>query len=279
MPVLERYETIKAAVDLRPQIREAEVKTWTKDGIEVKFKVRAEIQIASSDEAKKRSVILEEEGGAANLVYPFDAERVKTVVERTAVRYNAETKELMESTWDSAAMGTITGKIKAHIAGQLIDELLLDDGNSPQILSLKVDGELSNNIRQGLEVAGSQLLSFQVTHFAPVDEEISNELRKYWDAQKEMIKTIRKGESKAESIRAAQSTQTEAYQSFLNTLISNLTEINEGKDDMDAEKFTEASVLLLTQVLEQSLSDPMLGSFVAREGLRTLKMLKDQLNI
>ena len=48
---------------------------------------------------------------------------------------------------------------------------------------------------------------------------------------------------------------------------------------MDADRFTEASILLLTQALEESLSDPMLGSLVASEGLRTLRMLKDQLNI
>ena len=279
MPVLERYETIKAVIDLRPQIREAEVETWTKDGIAVKFKVRAEIQVAASDEAKKHSVVLEEGGGKVNLVYPFDAERVKIVVERTAVRYNAETKDLTESAWDSAAMGTITGKIKAHIAGQSIDELLLDDESSPQILSFFVDDELTDKIRQGLEVAGSQLLSLQVVQFSPVDDEISDELIKYWDAKKEMIKEIRRGESEAESIRADRGAHTEAYQDFLNSLIRNLTEINEGEDDMDADRFTEASILLLTQALEESLSDPMLGSLVASEGLRTLRMLKDQLNI
>ena len=96
-------------------------------------------------------------------------------MERTAVRYNAETKDLTESAWDSAAMGTITGKIKAHIAGQSIDELLLDDESSPQILSFFVDDELTDKIRQGLEVAGSQLLSLQVVQFSPVDDEISDE--------------------------------------------------------------------------------------------------------
>ena len=47
-------------------------------GIEVKFKVRVEIQIASSDEAKKRSVVLEEEGGVSEA-------SVRRVAERTGV--------------------------------------------------------------------------------------------------------------------------------------------------------------------------------------------------
>ncbi len=279
MPVLERYEIIKAIVDLRPQIREATVKTWTKDGIEVEFKVRAEIQIASSDEAKKRSVVLKEEENAMNLVYPFDSDRVKTIVERTAVQYNSETKELSESTWDSAAMGTITGKIKGYISGQAVDELLLEDENSPQFLSFQINDELSNSIKKGLEVAGSQLLDLQIIDLIPVDDEVFTEIINYWNAKKEMIKTIRVGETEAEGIRAKQSAHTKAYQSFLDTLINSLTEINGGEDDMDVDKFTEASVLLLTQVLEQSLSDPILGSLVAREGLRTLTMLKNQLNI
>ena len=279
MPVLERYERVKAIVDLRPQVKETKVTAWTKDGIEVKLKIRAEVQIASSEEARKKSVVLEEGQDAVHLVYPYDACEVKKLVERTAVKQKSDAKSLFEADWESAAIGTITGKIKAYIAGQTIDELALEDNNSPQLLSFHISDELTNSIKGGLEVAGSQLLSLQVTDFAPTDNAIFDKLVEYWNTQIDTLKVIREGESDAEKIRATQSAHTEAYQEFLNILIDILTEINDGESGIDAGRFTETSILLLTQVLEQSLSDPTLGPFVAQEGLRTLDMLKRQLEI
>ena len=279
MPVLERYERIKAVVDLRPQIRDKKITAWTKDGVEVEFNVRAEFQIASSDEAKRQSVKLEKEGGKTHLIYPFDAEQVKIMVERTAVHFNQRTKILSESTWESTAMGSITGSIRQYISSQSTDELLLEEENSPQVSSLVIDEKLRSSIEVGLKKAGTKLISLQITDITPVDEEIFQGLQEYWDAQKEKEKALRKGEAEAESIRAKQSAQTEAYQELLTSITENLASINRGAGGPNTERFTEASILLLTQSLEKNLGDPLLGSFVARHGLRTLEILKKQLNI
>lgn len=280
MPVLERYETIREVVDLRPQVRDTEVVAWTKDGIEVKCEVKAQVQIASSEAARQNSVVIEENQNAINLIYPFDPDAVKTVVERTAVRFNEKTGELSESAWDGAAIGTVTGKIKAYIAAHALDELALESPNSPQLLSFDISTELSENITAGLSAAGAQLLSLQITNFAPLNDDILKKLVDYWNAEKEKIKKIREGENESQSIRAKQSAYTKAYQEFLNTLIDNLQEMNQASNtNLDTASFTETSVLLLTEVLEQSLSDPLLGSFIAKEGLSTLEMLKKQLNI
>ncbi len=279
MPVLERYETIKAVVDLRPQIRDKSVTAWTKDGIEVKLNAKAEFQIASSDEAKRQSVVLEKDGGKTHLIYPYDPDQVKIIVDRTAVHFDQKTKLLSESAWDMTAMGTITATIKSYISSQSVDELLLDEKKSPQYSSLSVDKELKQKIEKNLKKAGAKLISLQITEFSPIDDEIFQGLQEYWDAKKEKEKALRRGEAEAETIRAKQRSQTEAYQELLNTITENLTEINQGTSQPDAERFTEASILVLTQVLEKNLNDPLLGSFVASQGLKTLAMLKKQLKI
>ena len=138
-PILERHETIKAAVDLRPQTVFSEnIKTWTKDGIEVQFDLRAEFQVASSEEARQRSVVLEKGQDATHLRYPFDADSVQRVVESTAVTYNDDTKTLSEVTWEDLANGITTGTLRAYIAGHSIDELLLFNQYSPQLSSFTV---------------------------------------------------------------------------------------------------------------------------------------------
>ena len=62
-------------------------------------------------------------------------------------------------------------------------------------------------------------------------------------------------------------------------LIDSLGEMNENSQGIDPDRFAESSILLLTQALEESMGDPLLGPFVAKEGLNALAMLKEQLNM
>jgi len=280
IPVLERNEIIRLAIDLRPQIvTRKRIKTWTKDGIEVQFNLRAEFQVASSEVARKNSVILKKGKGATNLRFPYDPEAVKRVAESIAVKYNYESKLCSERSWERSALGTTVGKIKAYIAGHTIDELLLLDVNSPQLSSFKVSNELFQSINAGLLYDGSQILSLQIKEFLPVDQEISDKLLNFWEAQREIINMARVGETEAEGIRAKQRARTIAQQDLLNSLIENMDEINKDFVGIDPDRFSEASILLLTQILEKSVSDPIIGTFIAREVLETLEILREQLDI
>lgn len=279
MPVLERYETIKAVIDLRPQVREAALKTWTKDGIEVELALRAEIQIKASDEAKIKSVKLKKGEKSKNLLYPFDPDKVKAAVERTAVRLDAATGRLSESDWAAAALGTITGRIKAYLAGNSIDELFFEDKHSPQFQSFEISEELKQTIKDGLDIAAVQLNELQITTMKPTNPDVLAILKSYWQAHKEKEAIIKEGEHQAETIRAKQEIHIKSYQDFLNTLIDNLIEINQNETGFDPDRFAESSILLLTHVLEKSMRDPVLGPLVAKEGLKALTMLKKQLNI
>ena len=279
MPLLERYETIKAIIDLRPQIKVVEVTTWTKDGIELKINLRAEIQINCSDEAKQQSIKLKEDRSTLHLVYPFDPIAVQTAVERTAVRMNPD-RTLSEATWDGAAMGTVTGKLKAYVAAHTIYELFQESTNSPQFSSFKVSEKLFGNINTGLEIAGSKLLSLQVTDISPIDQEITDDIMEYWEAQKKKRDLILTGEIEAERVRAKQYERMKAQQNMLDTLINSLEKMNrETEGDIDAERFTETSILMLASMLEQNLENPLLASYLAKESLDMLETLREQLDL
>ncbi len=281
LPVLEKHERIKAIVNLRPVVKIDTVKAWTKDGVKVEADVQAEIQILSSDEAKRQSVVLEEGQEATNLIYPFDPENVRMVVERVAVGMNADNpKELSEREWDGAAMGSITGGIKAHISRHSLNELITWDENSPQLLSFQTSNELFDGLEKNLKNNGVQLLDLQIIGFAPVDNEIKEKLEEYWEEKEKKAKIIRKGYADAQNIRIKQNAYTLTYQNFLNERINQLREVSRDNDnvDIDIENSTETAVMLFTQVFARSSSDPLQGALVAREMLRTLDMLRTQLN-
>ena len=279
LPVLEKHERIKAIVDLRPVVKEGVMEAWTKDGVKVKADVQAEVQILSSDEAKLRSVVLEEGQEATNLVYPFDADNVKKIVEKVAVGIDGE--ELQEKVWHDAAMGTITGGVKAHISRYSLNELITRDENSPQLLSFDTSNELAGKIEDGLKKNNIvQLLDLQITGFSPVDDDIKNKLEEYWEEKEKQAETIRKGRAEAQNIRIKQNAYTLAYQNFLNERIDQIRETSQDNDDADKdiESSTEVAVMLLNQVFEKSSKDPMMGTIVAREILKTLDILRKQLN-
>ena len=281
LPKLKRYETIKAIVDLRPQTRTRDnIKTWTKDGVEVMYSVRAEFQIASSEEARKQSVVLPENKGAKNLIYPYDSDAVKLAVERAAVRLDNEKNVLRENNWMDGSMGTITGNLNGHIARNSINELLFQTPNSPQLLSFEISDDLFENINNNLNTGGTRLISLQITNFSPVDEEISNGLFQLWNAERERDNLVRKGEDDARRIRANQRAQTIAQQEILASLAENLSELNAGNPIwVNLEGFSETSILLMTQILDQNISDPILKTYLAREMLETFEVLKEQLGI
>ena len=281
MPDLDRYETIKSVIDLRPQTIEREsIRAWAKDGIQVTYSMRAEIQIASSEEARRRAVVLPCDEEARNLVYPFDADAVQLAVESTTVANNQESESLEERDWILGSTGKIIGSLNSHMSRYSINELLFQDENSPQFFSFTVSEELFQSIDANLNRSGIQLLSLQAKQFSPVDQGISDGLFGFWSAQRERSNAIRRGEDDARRIRANQRAQTITQQELLDSMLENLSEINDGiPPGADLEGFSETAILLMTQTLDRNISDPILKTYLAREMLETFNILREQLGI
>lgn len=276
-PVLENYEHIRAVVDLRPIEKNDSVEAWTKDGIKIKASVKITVQILSSEKAKKQSVVLKEEEGKTNLIYPFDPDNVKKIVEGTAVLLDGETKELNENNWHTAAMGSVTGKIKAYISGQSMSELITWDEKSPQLLSFKISKELFDDLKVNLANSGKDLLDLQITDFKPNKQEISDLLIAYWKTKHERDKILQEAEAEATRILRKQDARTQAYANFFEDILENPESFFPNSSQSSTESFTEASLILLASVFDKD-NDPMMGSFTTREILKTLEQLREQLN-
>lgn len=277
-PVLERHERIKTVIDLRPQDEDGTVEAWTKDGIKVKADVKIKVKILASEKAKKRSVILNEEDGKTNLIYPFDPENIKKIVESTAVPRDTDTHELKENNWQAASIGTVTGGIKAYISGQSMSELITWDEESPQLLSFKVSDELFNDLKGNLAGGGKELLSLQITDFKPTNDEVTDKLIAFWTARKKRDKSIQQAEAEAQRIFQEQDTRTRAYASFFEELLNELESFFPEDNENSTQNFTEASLILLSTVLGKDIKDPLMGPLTAREILRTFEQLREQLN-
>jgi hypothetical protein len=263
MPFLERFETVKAAVDLRPQVRVGETKPWTKDGIQVKLNIRMECQINASEEARKSS---------ADFVNPFDPIAVKQAVEYTTVKLNPETQELFESDWLDGVWGRVTGYLARHVTCYSADELALAEleevgpsaghmysfGNTQkQIKEINADLTQRN--------CGAHLLNLQVSIKFP--DEVENQRIDYWKSKRNKLATIQDSKTEADGIRAREEAHARAERDMLNAITERLQRV-------DRNNLTEPLLLSLTGILDNSLDDPLVRSFIAKQSLDLLERLR-----
>ena len=108
-----------------PMLKVDSFNVWTKDGIRIKLTARVTCRIG--DPAKKDS--------GPDLVYPYDPIAVKKAVERYALRWPNPSEEPSEFTWIDAAWGQVTGIVPGYIGSRMLDDLLMAERQSGQILS------------------------------------------------------------------------------------------------------------------------------------------------
>lgn len=275
MSFLEQHERIKEVVDLRPQTKTVDIQPWTKDGIRIRFTIRAECQIDASPEAVAQS---------SNFRFPFDPLAVKTAVERMTVRANSN-GELYEASWLDGAWGTITGVINAYIAGHTLDELFVasetdksltlapaENGTYVKIekvLSSKINAQLEkarrNLAQNGIKVLSVQIISVEVP---PKVQELRG---KYWESAKERIAALRNSRAEADRIRIREQAHAEAQRTMLNTITQRLEKVDPGN-------LTEPLILSLSGILDQGLDDPIVRPLIAKESFAVLERVRRMLN-
>jgi hypothetical protein len=276
MAFLEQHERIKEIVDLRPQTRTDAVTPWTKDGIRIKFTIRAECQIDAGAEAVAHS--------SQKFRFPFDPLAVKMAVERMTVRADSR-GELYEGSWLDGAWGTITGIINAYIAGHTLDELFLAS-EADKILTLapaasgtfvKIEQVLSYKIKEQLEKAkgnlaqnGVKVLSVQIIS-VEVPAQVQELRGKYWESAKERIAALRNSRAEADRIRIREQAHAEAQRTMLNTITQRLEKV-------DPSNLTEPLILSLSGILDQGLDDPIVRPLIAKESFAVLERVRRMLN-
>jgi regulator of protease activity HflC (stomatin/prohibitin superfamily) len=259
-PFLEMYETIKYAVDLRPKVREDNFDVWTKDGINIKLTVRIECRI----------------GDPANhdpdtgLVYPYDPVAIKKAIERYSLRWPNPLEEPGEATWMDAAWGQVTGIIPGYIGGRMLDDLLIAGQKRGQILAPNALQQLFTDLNKATSGFGVYVTNLQIIKLE-VPDEVQNQQKENWKAERESIATIIDGEAKAYSIRTREKARAEAQRDLILAIADGL-EKNKNKN------YSEPLLLAISGVLDDSLKDPLLRAYLAKETLETLEKLQTMLD-
>lgn len=261
IPFLEWYETVKYVVDLRPKIRDGSIDVWTKDGINVKLKIKIECRIG--DPVKNDP--------SASLVYPYDPVAIRKAIERYAIRWpKRQEGEPEEFTWIDAAWGQVTGIVPGYIGSRMLDDLFIANRDSGQILSHSATKEIFDKLNNATNGFGVYITDFQVLEIKP-PEEVKKHQNGHWKAERQSIATIREGEAKAFNIRSQEKARAEAQRDLIIAIANGLEKNRDGH-------YEEALLLSLSRTLDNKLSDPLLRAYIASETLETLEKIKTMLD-
>jgi regulator of protease activity HflC (stomatin/prohibitin superfamily) len=261
IPFLEWYETIKYVVDLRPKVQEGSFDVWTKDGIKIKLEVAIECRIG--DPSKNDP--------ANGVVYPYDPVAVKKAVERASLRWpKRQEGEPSEFTWIDAAWGQVTGIVPGYIGSRTLDDLLIADRKSGQILSLEALEDVKAKLNKATRGFGVFITDFQILK-VEMPELVYAHQKAQWKTERESIDTIIDGQAKASHIRLQEKARADAQSDLIMT-------ITEGLQKNPSESYADALILSLSNILDNELNDPYVRATIANETLDTLEKIKTMLD-
>jgi hypothetical protein len=258
IPFLDTRETIKAVVDLRPQFREFDVGTWTKDGIRVILGIRIEARIGSG---------YSPDSADPNLLYPFDAISVQNAVEHTAVLEH--NKELSEADWCESSIVNIKNLLAHHISSRRLDELYLTERGDGQILSAEVLNQLTDMANNNMKREGIHISNIQITK-TQIPEDVYGQRLDIWKAGKDSVVTRIQGEAQASAIRIGEEARARAQRDLIVSITSSLA-------GMSPLQFPQSTLLSLSKVLDRGLKDPSVRANMAKETISLLEKLNNLL--
>ena len=276
---LDRYETIREIIDLRPQIKELAIDCWTKDGIKLKVHIHLECQILSAENSTASRVGLTPESDKR--IYPFYEKAVKAAVETAAVRMPEGKPEKYD--WVAGVCGNIEGQIRTHTFSNTINDLLrteaveqtvaeLPSGASngkeatrlfsPELKDL-ILGKVNNEIGR----LGARLINLQIVRVEK-DPLIDEQWRENWSAEWKSLNTVTEGEAKANNIRTKEKAHADAEKDMILAIAESL-------ENLDTQEIREHLILSLSGMLESSLVDPYVRATLPKETIETLEKLQN----
>jgi hypothetical protein len=267
MPFLDRNETVKAIVDLRPQVKNGLMTPWTKDGIQVEMDIRMECQINASEKAIAES---------QNLVYPFDPIAVKEAVEYTSVKRDPKTGLLFESDWLDGIWGQVTGFLARHISCHSLDEIALakikdvNGVSKGNLQTFELAKEHLDRINHDLATrkCGAHVTNIHIMLKFP--KEVEEKRIDYWKSEQNSLIIIRESKAEADGIRIREQTRARCERDVLDAITERLKRV--GPDNL-----TEPLLLSLTSILDYSLEDPLVRPLIANASLDLLEKLREAL--
>ena len=253
------YETIDAIVDCRPRVKIDKVDAWTKDGIKTTTYIRLEGRVGAPPEVQVDE----------SLVYPFDAQAIRKVVEYTVVERERAEGDLVEADWLSLAWQHAQGVLVDYIASHRLDEIFLATGGSGSITSSYLGEQLRKNLNEITSALGIYITSLQITK-VEIPEQVKLQRVRTWEAPRLSLTKIIAAQAQADRIRAIEKARAEAKHDLIVAIAS-------GLERMDADRLPETLLLSLSGFLEKGLGDPFVRIQLTKETVDTLENLQKQL--
>lgn len=232
---LERFENIRAIIQLTPQRSEAQLKASTKDGIPIEMKARMVFQVGLEPLSHAEP---------DNRMYPFDPLAVKLAVEKTTLRWKSD--GYRENHWYDSVWGQVKGPLIKYITSHGLDEFFVIDTDSENTLPELVQKKLFDEVAPKLKSFGVRLLELQITEIKP-PEEIDKQRLQNWEAGRKSVEKIKAGATKAYEIRMTQRARARAQRELFLSLA-------EGLDKLEGEELDEALLEALKTILDQGLN-------------------------
>ena len=276
---LDRFETIREIIDLRPQIKELAIDCWTKDGIQLKVHIHLECQILSAENSRASQVELTLESDKR--IYPFYEKAAKAAVETAAVRLTDGKPEKYD--WVAGVCGNIEGHIRTHTLSNTINDLLRTEATeqtvarqpsgesngktvtrlfSPELKDLILEKGNNDVTRLGARLINLQV--FKVEKNPLIDEQ----WRENWSAEWKSLNTVTEGEAKAYNIRTKEKAHADAQKDMILAIAESL-------ENLDSQEIREHLILSLSGMLESSLVDQYVRATLPKETIETLEKLQN----
>jgi regulator of protease activity HflC (stomatin/prohibitin superfamily) len=312
---LERFETIREIVDLRPQtLRSGQagmppsIHGRTKDGIKIKFNLEITFHLIHAepekrkpaDQVKRSRRLTRAEKEAAELYLvgtPLDSgdlEAIRKAVERTTVRHSrsGNDHEYTQATWRDGVWGVISGDMSKYITKHYLDELLIFEEvvENRSLASFEDEGETIEP--RDLVSRTGQLLSGQERD--RLRQEFDVFLREksgvtltslrivdfdvppeVYEQRLLMLEAERSSHIKRIDGHAAAENILTREEARSRGQRELIMNFADSLDGIDQINFTDSVLLSLSGILSQSMDDPMLSANMAKDTFETLKQLRE----
>lgn len=283
--ILERYERVRGAVDLRRHLRKGTSKVYTRDGLPVEYDVEMEFRILPSPEAPKpatpganprTSARTTAKASTQNLLHPFSFSpaAVWQAVYPLSVQQDGTTQD-----WGNFLLRLCLAEIDSFIASHPFDDLtatLVEPGmNTRTEMSIRrrIQRQAESAAATALANNGAELLALRLSSFrfdsaeaeGIMDQRFDN-WKTYWS--NEALKLRKDGEK--EAFKAREKGRAEAQRAMLVLMAESLRDM--------ALRHTDADQVLWLRVIE-SLEHMALDStsyrFVPQEIISLIQNLKN----
>ena len=248
--LLERFERVRGAVDLRAQLRKSGSKVYTRDGIPVQYDVEIEFRLLGETvadalykpKAPNRLWARIEPRLMRRAYAPLSTYRFSPRAAWSAVYPLAVTETGQVTSWSDSIMRAGLGEIDKALSSHSFDELSLpvaDAGLDSRIdmsVRRRVQREAEALAAAAMQRSGVQLISLRFSSFRFDDEEARGILDQYfkdWQSHWSNAARIAREDGKTEAFKKQEDARAQAQLKVLALLADGLNQVQSRKANYD----------------------------------------------